>query len=167
MRLAMTDLFRARWTERIHDEWIRNVLLNRPDIDRSQLERTRQLMNTNCHDCLVTEYEMLIDNLHLPDEDDRHVLAAAIRCGADAIITFNLKDFPEVELNKYGLEAIHPDDFVVNNFDLNAAKVLEAVRKQRGSLIQPAIDVDTFLDILLKQGLPQTIEILKDYKQAI
>src|ERR1035437_3804649 len=107
MRLATTDLFRARWTERIHDEWMRNLLKNRLDIQPAQLLRTRQLMDMNCHDCLVTGYEVLIDQLQLPDNDDRHVLAAAIRCGADAIITRNLKDFPDAELSKYGIEAIH------------------------------------------------------------
>jgi hypothetical protein len=114
MRLALTDLFRARWTERIHDEWIRNVLLNSPDIDRSQLERTKQFMNTNGQDCFVTENEMLIDNFHLPDENDHRVLAAAIMCGADEIITFNLNDFQEGEINKYGFEAITSYDWLTS-----------------------------------------------------
>lgn len=167
MRLATTGLFRARWTDRIHDEWIRNVLKDRLDLTLAQLNRTRQLMDSSCHDCLVSGYEGLIDHLQLPDSDDRHVLAAAIRCGADAIITFNLKDFPETELQKYGIEAIHPDDFVINNIDLNVAKVLEAARKHRASLKNPVTDVDTFLDTLLKQGLPQTVEVLRDYKIII
>lgn len=167
VRLATTDLFRARWTNRIHDEWMRNVLKDRPDIQPAQLERTKELMDKHCHDCLVVDYEGLIDHIQLPDEDDRHVLAAAIRCGADAIITRNLKDFPKVELSKHGIEAIHPDDFVINNIDLNIARVLEAARKQRASLKNPIVDVDTFLDILLKQGLPQTVEVLKTYKVAI
>lgn len=164
MRLTMTGLFRARWTDRIHDEWMRNVLKNRPDIDPTKLQRTRQLMDSHCHDCLVTGYEGLIDHLRLPDADDRHVLAAAIRCGADAIITCNLDDFPDAELVRHGVQAIHPDDFVINNIDLNIAKVLEAVSKHRNSLKNPIIDVDTYLDTLLKQGLPQTVEFLRDYK---
>lgn len=79
LRLALTDLFRARWTDRIHEEWIRSVLENRPDLKPEQLERTRQLMNQAVPDCLVTGYEGLIDQLELPDPDDRHILAAAIR----------------------------------------------------------------------------------------
>lgn len=98
---------------------------------------------------------------------NRHVLAAAIRCGADAIITCNLKDFPKEELSKYGIEAIHPDDFIINNIDLNIAKVLGAAARHRASLKNPPVDVDTFLDALLRQGLPQTVEILRDYKVAI
>ena len=87
MRLALTDLFRARWTDAIHEEWIRNVLANRSDLKREQLERTRDLMNAHVRDCLVTGHENLIEGLNLPGPDDRHVLAAAIRAGAGVIVT--------------------------------------------------------------------------------
>src|SRR5438270_13155098 len=88
IQLATAGIFRARWTDRIHEEWIRNVLANRPDLTRGQLERTRDLMDRSVRDCLVTGFEGLIEGLSLPNENDRHVLAAAIRCNADAIITF-------------------------------------------------------------------------------
>jgi len=104
MHLAMTDLFRARWTDQIHDEWIRNVLANRPDLNRKQLERTRRLMNAHVLDCLVTGYENLIDGLTLPDPNDRHVLAAAVSADADVIVTYNLGDFPTV-IGAYGWPA--------------------------------------------------------------
>ena len=94
MWLGLSDLCRPRWSNDIHEEWIRSVLANRPDITRERLERTRDLMNSNVRDCLVTGYEPLIDGLTLPDADDRHVLAAAIRADADVIVTFNLTDFP-------------------------------------------------------------------------
>src|ERR1051326_3804740 len=78
IRLAQTGLYRARWTDTIHEEWIKNLLEARPDLPRAQLERTRQLMNAAVRDCLITDYEERIDSLTLPDPDDRHVLAAAI-----------------------------------------------------------------------------------------
>lgn len=93
MRLALTDLFKAHWTDHIHDEWI-NALLREDRHYRETLERTRELMDCHVRDAKVYGYELLIDNLNLPDPDDRHVLAAAIRCNANAIVTFNLKDFP-------------------------------------------------------------------------
>ena len=83
VHLAIGDTFYARWTDQIHEEWIRNVLANRPDLTKVQLERTRNLMNQHVRDCLVTGYEPLIATLDLPDPDDRHVLAAAIRTGAN------------------------------------------------------------------------------------
>jgi hypothetical protein len=107
LRLALTDLSRARWTDRIHDEWIGGVLKQRQDLSRTQLERTRDLMNQAVPDCLVTAYESLIDGLGLPDPNDRHVLAAAIRCQAGVIVTYNLRHFPEEALAPYGIEAQH------------------------------------------------------------
>lgn len=111
MQLALTDLFKARWTDQIHQEWI-EALLRRDKYDRKVLERTRELMDASVRDAKVSGYEALIEALVLPDPDDRHVLAAAIKAGANAIVTFNLKDFPSDVLSKYGIEAIHPDEFV-------------------------------------------------------
>lgn len=81
MRLALTDLYRARWTDMIHDEWTRNVLKQRPDLKAEDLQRTRSLMNSHVRDSLVTGFEHLIPSVELPDADDRHVVAAAIHGG--------------------------------------------------------------------------------------
>lgn len=94
MRLTLSGLFRARWANQIHEEWINALLIKRPDITREQLDRTKTLMNDGALDCLVTGYEFLIDTITLPDLNDRHVVAAAIRGQADLIVTTNLKDFP-------------------------------------------------------------------------
>jgi hypothetical protein len=84
LQLALTDLFRAKWTEAIHDEWTRNLLANRPELKPELLARTRELMNAHVRDCLVEDYEPLVAGLTLPDPDDRHVLAAAILSGDGA-----------------------------------------------------------------------------------
>jgi len=86
LRLSISGLFSAKWTDQIHDEWITNLLETRPDLE-DKLPRTHELMNQAVPDCLVTGYKSLIENLKLPDADDRHVLAAAIRAGAQAIVT--------------------------------------------------------------------------------
>ena len=83
---------------------MRNVQKDYPDFTRQRAEKIRDLMNAHVVDCIVTGYETLIPSLTMPDPDDRHVLAAAIRCGADIIVTFNLKDFPEDVLKPYGIE---------------------------------------------------------------
>ena len=111
MQLVQTGLFRAKWTDKIHQEWIDNLLENRPDLARSKLERRRDLMNKHAEGSLVTDYEDLIPSLQLPDSEDRHVLAAAIRGRADVIVTNNLKHFPRDTLAKFGIEAQHPDQF--------------------------------------------------------
>jgi predicted nucleic acid-binding protein len=107
-------LFQARWSRAVHEEWIRALLRKRPDLSREKLDRTRMLMDKHATDALVTGYEELIEGLNLPDPDDRHVLAAAIRGRANVIVTSNLKDFPEDALEPYGIEAQHPDEFVLN-----------------------------------------------------
>lgn len=162
MWLALTDLFKARWTDEIHDEWIRNVLLNRPDLTLSQLTRTKNLMNANVRDCLVTGYDSLIPALELPDPGDRHVLAAAIRSGADVIVTFNLKDFPAIALAPYGVEAIHPDEFILQLIDLDLVAVLKAASRQRSTLKNPPLTRDEYLDTLSRQRLPQSAATLRE-----
>lgn len=162
MRLSVTELFRARWTDQIHDEWIRNVLKNRPDLTADQLDRTRQFMNCAVPDCLVTGYESLIEGLALPDPDDRHVLAAAIRCHAGVIVTFNTKDFPGSVLDHYGIEAQHPDEFVGHLLDLNPSAVCYAARMQRQSLRNPPKSPEEFLDTLLQQGMAGTVSQLQE-----
>ena len=157
MHLAMTGLFRARWTDQIHDEWIRNVLANRPDLKAEQLKRTRELIDAHALDCLVTGYEKLIAGLTLPDPDDRHVLAAAIRANANVIVTFNLKDFPATVLDEYGIEPQHADEFITHLIDLDAGLVCAAVRCQWQSLKNPPKSVAELLDTLQAQGLPQTV----------
>lgn len=118
-------------------------------------------MNAHVHDCLVEGYEGLIPALNLPDPDDRHVLAAAIRANASVIVTFNLNDFPEEQLVRYGIEAQHPDEFIVHLIDLDRTKVCAAAEEQRASLRNPAKTPQEFLNILLKQRLPRTVELLR------
>ena len=113
IRLAQTGQVQAKWTETILDETFRSLHAKRPDLDETRLQRTRNLMNLAFRDAVVTGYEPLIGSLHLPDLDDRHVLAAAIRARAQMIVTFNLSDFPTEVLADWDVEAKHPDDFLV------------------------------------------------------
>lgn len=167
MHLGLVGLYQPKWSYCIHDEWCRNLLLNRPDINSQALERTVELMNAALPDANVTGYESLINHLQLPDENDRHVLAAAIRAKAEVIVTLNQKDFPASILSSFDIEALHPDEFIFDLFDLNHALALEAVRRQRHSLRHPPLTTDEFLEMLLKQGLPMTVRMLEEYQYAI
>lgn len=160
MHLALTDLYRAKWTNAIHEEWIRNVLTNRPDLNKSQLERNRDLMNLHVRDCLIEGYEKLINVLKLPDADDRHVLAAAIRSSASVIVTFNLKDFPTEILKEFGIEAQHPDLFLTHLLDLSPQTVCAAIRRLRIGLKNPQVGQERYLEILKAQSLIHTAENL-------
>jgi predicted nucleic acid-binding protein len=110
MHLAITGLFRARWSAGVHEEWMTALLRNRPDLSREKLERTRILMDKHAPDALVTGYEDLIEGLELPDPNDRHVMAAAIKGRADVIVTANVRDFPADTLTPFEIEAQHPDE---------------------------------------------------------
>ena len=112
IRVAGSGVFRARWTERILDEVFFNLQRNRPDLNPKKLSRTRRLMCLAVEDCLVTGYEELIDDLWLPDPNDRHVLAAAISCGVQSIITENVKDFPCSILDGFGIRRQSADEFL-------------------------------------------------------
>lgn len=167
MYLANTGLFRARWTDQIHDEWIRNLIKKNPDLNPASLDRTRQLMNANVPDCLVEGYEPLIAGLTLPDVDDRHVVAAALKGQAEAIITFNLRDFPPSELNPLGLSAIHPDEFLSDMFELNPSFCIKAAQQHRNSLKRPPMSASEFLECLQKQRLPNLVSKLKPFEIMI
>lgn len=167
MRLATERLFQAKWSNNIHEEWIRNVLADRPHITRDMLERTRQLMDANVENSLVQDYETLALELTLPDPDDRHVLAAAIIGKADMIVTFNLRDFPASALHPYGIEAQHPDLFIVRLMEMNMAGVCIAASKHRLSLQKPPKTVYDYLTTLERQGLTGTVARLREYASSI
>jgi hypothetical protein len=96
----------------VHDEWMSALARHRPDIPSARMERTRHLMETHFQDARVEGYEHLIKTIMLPDADDRHVLAAAIHCGARILVTTNLRDFPDTALADFEIEAMHPDAFI-------------------------------------------------------
>ena len=167
MYLALTDLFRAKWSKQVQSEWVAALLGNRPDLDQERLERTCRLMNEHVRDALVSSYSNIVAGLQLPDPTDRHVLAAAIKAHADVIVTFNLKDFPADVLSPYGMEAQHPDEFVCHLLDLAPGAVATAASEHRQSLSHPKKDVAAYLATLEQQGLTQTVSGLRQYMRVL
>lgn len=167
MHLGIAGLYQPKWSAEIHREWCRNLLMNRPDITQAALTRTVELMERALPDARVVGFETLIEGLTLPDENNRHVLAVALRAKAEVIVTLNQKDFPASALQKFNIEALHPDDFITDLLDLSPGLALEAVRRQRQSLRHPPLSTDDFLDMMPKQGLNGTVSVLKGYRHAI
>jgi len=167
LQLAVTDIFRARWTADIHREWIDALLINQPHRDRAALERTREQMDRATRDCLVIGYYSLMPSLRLPDPDDRHVLAAAIVGRCDAIVTQNLRDFPTEALAPHGIEVVHPDDFLQAQLELEPAIFCTAVCKVRARLKNPPYSVADYLDTLIRQGLVATVSELRQFAAFI
>ena len=154
LEVALADLVDAKWSDQIQEEWVNNLLKSRSDLSREKLNRTVELMLIAVPDALVTNYKEFIHCLDMPDTDDRHVLAAAIRCNADVIVTFNLKDFPVKVLSKYQLEAVHPDVFLVNQLDLSQSVVISCVKRIRARLNNPSLTPTEYLERLASVGLP-------------
>ena len=167
MRLAAGLVYQPRWTEEIHAEWMRNVLKDKPLLTRTQLERTRRLMDGISDESLVTGYEKHIPDLTLPDPDDRHVLAAAITAGATAIVTFNLSDFPDVALAPHGIRALHPDKYLTALFDDVPELFLEVVHEHRAALSRPSKTVQAYLNTLRANRLTNLALNLSQHQDDI
>ena len=163
MDLASNAVFRARWSQQVHQEWIESLLENRPELSRAQLERTRDLMNRHVHDALVENFEHLIDGLRLPDPNDRHVLAAAIKSQCNLIITNNLKDFPARVLSTFHIEALPPDVFVLRLLDASSQEVIAASALHRSSLKNPPKNTIDYLATLERQGLTRSVAQLREF----
>lgn len=154
-------MFIPKWSDEIHNEWTRNLLKNRPDLKTAQLEKTCQAMDNAFEEANVKGYKNLIAELHLPDKDDRHVLAVAIKSQASAIITFNKKDFPAKSIKSYSIEVKDPDEFVVSLLKLNLSKVLESFTKLVNALKKPPQTPDQVLKTLDNCGLTESIAIIR------
>ncbi len=133
----------------------------------AQIAAAAEAMEAAIPDCLVSGYEHLIDGLVLPDPDDRHVLAAAITGHADAIITWNEKDFPRDVLDPFGIELQTPDEFVLNQVMLRGVIALTAIKGMRERWERPQFTALALVDLLEKRGLPQTAAHLRDVVDLI
>ncbi|MEZ2388107.1 PIN domain-containing protein [bacterium RCC_150] len=162
IRVAQAGLVRARWTEAILDETFRNLKQNRPDLDPAKLDRTRELMCAAVPDCIVDDYQPLEEVfMGLPDPGDAHVMAAALKVQAQVIVTNNLKHFPAEVLGRWGIEAKHPDDFLMDQFYLDAVELHVAVRNMSEAYRNPPLGVDDVLDRLESEGMPQIASALR------
>lgn len=159
VRVAGTGLVQAKWSTRILDEAFDSIVRRLPQ-HTGRLVRTRQLMELAIRDGMVTGYEALEATLQLPDPDDRHVLAAAVRGHAQVIVTFNLRHFPAEALAPYDIEAQHPDTFLEHLSDLDPEQMLGAVRAMAASTRHPPLSASDILDIL-SRDLPRAVQTLR------
>ena len=167
MRLAVSGLFRAHWSETIHKEWIRNLARNRADLSWEDLSRTRRLMDTALPDACVEGHRTHIPKLSLPDPGDRHVLAAAIEIEASYIVTRNLKDFPRESLGPYGITACAPAPFIMMLYEPAPENVVGVVRQLRTSLSNPPQTPQQLLDHFQASGLTETAQALTGHTSQI
>lgn len=163
MSFAVAGLFAAKWTTRIEDEWIRNLEAKRPELG-GRLDRRRNDMRQAIPDWEVSEssWRAVASGLVLPDPNDVHVLAAAIAGHADCIVTANTKDFPAANLDAHGLCAIHPDEFLIAQIDLDPFAALAALKEMRARSKRPPLAPEQFVASFERSGLVATAQRLRD-----
>jgi predicted nucleic acid-binding protein len=162
IRIAISGMVRAHWTDEILDETFGNLVANRPDLSPERLMVTRERMNAAVPGALISGYETLVEALKLPDPDDRHVLAAAITAGAAVIVTTNLSDFPAETLEPLGIEAKTPDDFVLDQIGLDEGKIRDCVHQIGRGRTRPPKTYEEILNALERAGLVGSAATLRD-----
>jgi predicted nucleic acid-binding protein len=154
IRIAqLPHIVQAKWTDEILDEMLEALRKNRPDISEEKASRLRERMIAAVRDCLVLGHQPLIEVLDLPDPDDRHVLAAAIKVNAQIIVTWNRKDFPSEKLAPWGVRAKSPDDFVRDVMGIDAQAVWACVQQIVDSRTRRPVAIEDVLGELERDGL--------------
>ncbi len=158
LRVAEAQLYRPIWSERILREAVDAIERIHPDIEPSALNRRVAYMNETFPGACVDDYAQIEAGLELPDPDDRHVVAAALRARADAIVTANVRDFPDDAMTRLDLEVISPDDFLLSQLDMRGAVVLEVLEAQAAATRSPRRSLDDVLTSLAKAGVPDFVD---------
>jgi PIN domain len=167
VQFAVDRLVEARWTDEIHDGWIRNLLANAPGLVRSRLERTRDLMKQAVPSADVTGYRQHIPAIALPDPGDRHVVAAGIAGGASVIVTWNLKDFPTTALSRHGLTTQSPDAFACDLYAGDPTLVVASVKNARANLRRSKPSAAQYLQTLGQRNLAGFAAALRKHLRRI
>ncbi len=154
LRIAEEGLYRPLWSHTIIDELRRTLGATWPNNARVLDERIDDMVNA-FEDAMVEGLDSVAIRRELPDPNDWHVVAAAIVGHADAIVTRNLKDFPNRIMKDFNLEVIHPDDFLVSQLDLRPRSVVSALDAQQRQLQRPPATMEELLTWLERAGVPK------------
>ena len=155
LRIAEVDLYRPLWSARVLDEMVFAIEHVHPDLADGRARARADTMLGAFDDACVTDWESLEQGLRLPDPDDRHVVAAALRGRAGLIVTMNLKDFPVGVLSAVGLEVQHPDEFLMNQLDLEPDLTMATLHRQAAATNRPSLQTQDILTRLARCGVPQ------------
>lgn len=155
---AYFELYTPKWSKQIFDEW--EGVMRRKGIPEVEIKKRLDVAHKAFPDAMVKNYESLVHTLELPDEKDRHVLAAAIKTNANIIVTNNIKDFPANYLGGFGLSAKSADDFIADTIDLNNEVACKAFKALVLNRTNPNLDEFEMLDRFRKVGLKESADYL-------
>ncbi len=156
LRTAKAGLYRLQLTDDILMEVYRNLI--KKGMPEDKAKRLMDILSTEFEEAFVTQYRKLISSMPI-NEKDKHVLAAAMACKAQIIVTQNLKDFPPYLLASFDIEAQSPDDFLVHLYRLAPKTMWEIIVGQAGALRNPP---KTLLEVLntLKLHVPNFVNLM-------
>ncbi|MBY5465251.1 PIN domain-containing protein [Rhizobium leguminosarum] len=172
LTLAEAEFFRLRWSEKILDETqaaVQKMLEGKGQVDAPEHgKRARRNMEAAFEDALVSDYGAYLPSCAgLPDPNDAHVVAAALKTQAALIVTENLKDFPATVLRSLNLEAKSADAFLADTFALDPGKAVNAIQRMRARFKKPELTADQLLLEMEARGLIETVDVLKPYTNSI
>lgn len=157
LRAAAADFYQLRWSAQILDEMTRN-LASTGTMTAEKAMRLREKMEANFPEADTRGFESLVLAMK-NDEKDRHVAAAAVKAGAQVIVTANLDDF---QLLPEGLEAQSPDEFLCNVFDLDPEAFVVLLREQANDLKNPPVSFERLLESLAR-SVPDFIAVVRHH----
>jgi len=166
--LATAGLFAAKWSAKIEEEWIIALEGQRPDL-KGRLEARRDAMRAAVTDWEVPAlgWQAIVNSIQLSDPGDAHVLAAAIVGHADCIVTSNIRHFPSTKLDPYGIQAVHPDQFIINQWDLDELIAVAAFKRMRARRQKPEETAEGFAQAIERNGLAATAQRLREASELI
>ncbi len=167
LSIFAAKMYEAKWTEKITEEWVGHLLENRSTVSEEKIRRTVFKMNAILPSPLVANYEQYIDQVTIPDKDDRHVVAAAMACGAQKIVTWNLADFPNNILKVFGIVAESPDKFIFDILIESPLAVVTIFKEIRERFKAPPLSVSDFFERLNKSRLAMTARHLEHYRELL
>ena len=165
LSLAEGEFFRLRWSARVLEvehAITRSYAKKEVEDGAERAAKARRAMERAFEEAVVSGYEDLQPGLgELPDANDAHVIAAAVKTRASVIVTENLRDFPERILKPLDLEAKTADEFIADTVDLDIGWAIPIIRRMRERLKRPEKTAEALLLAMEASGLTHTVDSLR------
>lgn len=172
LTLAEAEFFRVRWSEKVLEETERAItrLMDERGIAGSKARAMQSVgaMRTAFPEALVEDFGLFEATTYgLPDRNDEHVLAAAIKTQAQALVTENLSDFPASVLTPLAIEVRNADDFIADTIALEEGRAVAAINRMRLRLKWPELTPEDMLRSLEAHGLLETASVLAPHIESL
>lgn len=172
LSLAEGEFYRVRWSIQILDETqsaIEQILTKKGVNDAAdRASRARSSMEDAFEEACVLDYDEFLPSCGgLPDKNDAHVMAAAMKTQASVIVTENLKDFPEQLLSQVNIDVRSTDEFIADTIDLDPGRAVAAIRKMRERFAKPAMTAEALLLAMEAEGLIATADLLRPHVESL